>query len=192
MQDLPDFGTYHHTTIEQSEDIRKELQKAFRKAFTNIKEKGAVNNILDAGCGLGILCAVSANYFPNASVLGVDLFGSESLPMGSVELAKRNMEVEGIASKVRLLKFDLKTVNLNENEFDLIVSNLVFHNLGESRFDAYKNILKYLKPDGHFIFGDLFSGTKDKYFLIKLLKIEDEITGIKDMPNNYSILIKKK
>ncbi|MFG1555599.1 MAG: class I SAM-dependent methyltransferase [Thermoplasmataceae archaeon] len=192
MQASPYYGTYHHTTPEQSESTRSELKSKFENAFEKIKGKVTVNNIMDAGCGLGFLCAVSAKYFPAASVLGIDLFGSESLPEGSITLARQNMEMEHIAERVRFLESDLKTLDLKDVEFELIISNLVFHNLGKSRFQAYKNVIKFLKPQGALILGDFFMDSRDKKFLSDLLNFEGEITEIHYMPMNYSIVIFKK
>lgn len=192
MQASPYYGTYHHTTPEQSEITRSELKSKFENAFEKIKGKVTVNNIMDAGCGLGFLCAVSAKYFPAASVLGIDLFGSESLPEGSITLARQNMEMEHIAERVRFLESDLKTLDLKDVEFELIISNLVFHNLGKSRFQAYKNVIKFLKPQGALILGDFFMDSRDKKFLSDLLNFEGEITEIHHMPMNYSIVIFRK
>ncbi len=192
MQASPYYGTYHHTTPEQSESTRSELKSKFENAFEKIRGKVTVNNIIDAGCGLGFLCAVSAKYFPTASVLGIDLFGSESLPEGSITLARQNMEMEHIAERVRFLESDLKKLDLKDVEFELIISNLVFHNLGKSRFQAYKNVIKFLKPNGAFILGDFFMDAGDKKFLSDVLNFEGEITEILHMPMNYSIVIFRK
>ena len=40
--------------------------------------------------------------------------------------------------------------------YDLAISNLVFHNMGEERFKAYETVFDALKPRGCFIIGDLF------------------------------------
>jgi len=68
-----DFGTYHHSTPEESKQIRDEAAKAFSKLLRSICPSNAGLRILDAGCGLGFLTYVAAKCFPKASVMGVDL-----------------------------------------------------------------------------------------------------------------------
>ena len=41
-------------------------------------------------------------------------------------------------------------------QYDLAVSNLVFHNIGKKRFKAYETVFDALKPKGYFVIGDLF------------------------------------
>ena len=52
------------------------------------------------------------------------------------------------ADLTKLLKSDVR--------YDLAISNLVFHNMGEERFKAYETVFDALKPRGCFIIGDLF------------------------------------
>ncbi|MCL6015035.1 MAG: hypothetical protein M1323_05355 [Candidatus Thermoplasmatota archaeon] len=58
----PNYGTYHHTSPGQSENIRKELRKAFYEMFEIMDRTDTVNWILDAGCGLGYLCEVPLSF----------------------------------------------------------------------------------------------------------------------------------
>ena len=49
-----DFGTYHHSTLEESEKLRTIIYKKFHEAFNYILFRENSNiNILDVGCGLG-------------------------------------------------------------------------------------------------------------------------------------------
>jgi hypothetical protein len=41
-------------------------------------------------------------------------------------------------------------------QYDLAVSNLVFHNMEKKRFKAYGTVFDALKPKGYFVIGDLF------------------------------------
>jgi len=72
MTDI-DFGTYHHSTPEESKRISESLEKAFSKLLRPLYSSGAILRILDAGCGLGFLTYVAAKCFPKASITGVDL-----------------------------------------------------------------------------------------------------------------------
>ena len=193
MQRTPDYGTYHHTTPEQSELTRQTLRGAFYDAFHRISNPGDVKRVLDAGCGLGFLSEVTARYFTDSTVVGVDLFGSKGLPEGNMKLAADNMIAAGLLDRVKFVKSDLKSLDFPVEYFDLVVSNLVFHNLGRSRFKAYEGIVTVMKPGAFFVVGDFFfSKTRDMGFLRKRMRLVDEINGIEKMPAAYSIMIFRK
>lgn len=76
-----DFGTYHHSTSEESKRIRESAEKAFSKLLRPLYRSGAALRILDAGCGLGFLTYVAAKCFPKASVTGIDLSITAACPI---------------------------------------------------------------------------------------------------------------
>jgi len=63
-----DFGTYHHSTPEESKRIRQSAEKAFSKLLRPLYPSRAALKILDAGCGLGFLTYVAAECFPKARI----------------------------------------------------------------------------------------------------------------------------
>lgn len=65
-----DFGTYRHSTPEESNEIRAGAEKAFSKLLRPLYPKNAKLRILDAGCGLGFLVYIAAKCFSKAQVTG--------------------------------------------------------------------------------------------------------------------------
>jgi cyclopropane fatty-acyl-phospholipid synthase-like methyltransferase len=156
-----DFGTYHHSTPEESNDLRNRAEKAFSKLLRSLYPSGAPLRILDAGCGLGFLMYVAARCFSKARITGVDLFRHGSISGISLDKAADNMRLMGIDSRTSFLKHDL-TEPIESNEmYDLAISNLVFHNIGKKRFKAYGTVFDALRPGGYFVIGDLFPHDKD-------------------------------
>jgi 2-polyprenyl-3-methyl-5-hydroxy-6-metoxy-1,4-benzoquinol methylase len=84
-----DFGTYHHSMLEESKQIREDAAKVFSKLLRPLYPSRAALVILDAGCGLGFLTYVAANCFPKANITGVDLFQRGSMSELSMDKAKR-------------------------------------------------------------------------------------------------------
>jgi SAM-dependent methyltransferase len=158
LKSMPDvdFGTYHHSTPEESNRLREYAEKAFSKLLRPLYPPGATLRILDAGCGLGFLTYVSARCFPNASITGVDLFRHGSVSTLSIDKALKNMKGLRIDSRTSFLEHDLTKPLKSGIGYDLAVSNLVFHNMGKKRFKAYGTIFDALKPTGYFVIGDLF------------------------------------
>ncbi len=173
---LADFGTYHHSTPEQSNRLRAWAEKEFTAILLSLHRSDSALRILDAGCGLGFLVSVTAKCFPRARITGVDLFAHKSLYGVSIDKARQNMKALRIASRVTLRIHDLTEPLNSRVKYDLAVSNLVFHNLGKRRFDAYEHVLSALKPGSHLIIADLFpNDSADVHFFRKHSKVVREV-----------------
>jgi len=146
-----DFGTYHHSTPEESKALRTQAEEVFSRAMLSHFPADAHLRVLDAGCELGFLMYVAAKCFPNASITGVDLFKHSSVSDLSMEKAAKNMEALGISSRTSFLKHDLTKPLPSDPKYDLVVSNVVFHNMGKKRVNAYDNVFNALRPAGFFV-----------------------------------------
>jgi SAM-dependent methyltransferase len=161
-----DFGTYHHSTPQESNEIRQRAEMSFSTLLQELYPSDASLRILDAGCGLGFLMSVAAKCFPKAHITGVDLFSHGSISGMSMDKAAKNMRSLGISSRTSFLKHDLTKPMEPEAPYDLVLSNLVFHNLGKKRLNGYAAVFDALKPGAFFVIGDLFPDDKAdlKYF----------------------------
>jgi SAM-dependent methyltransferase len=188
-----DFGTYHHSTPNESNAIRKQGEKAFSKLLRSLYPSGARLRILDAGCGLGFLMYVAAKCFPKAHVTGVDVFRHGSISDISMDKAASNMTSLGIDSRTSFLKHDLTKPMESDGHYDLAVSNLVFHNMGKKRFKAYATVLDALKPRGFFVIGDFFPHDKaDMDYLRERSTLMNELDESGPGPWAYKIKVFKK
>ena len=149
------FGTYHHTTFEESERMRETAKEMFMEAFKRTYDSNADLQIIDVGCGLGFLTILTASYFPRATVTCVDVFTQSSLRENSRDLLENNLRIAQVLDRVKIVEADV-TESLPPGKFDLAVSNLVLHNLGRKRFVAYRNIHDVLKPGSYFVNADGF------------------------------------
>jgi cyclopropane fatty-acyl-phospholipid synthase-like methyltransferase len=189
-----DFGTYHHTTPEESRAIREYAEKAFSRLLRPLYASRADLRILDAGCGLGFLMSVVANCFPKAAITGVDLFRHGSISSGiSIARAMNNMKSLGIESRTVFLEHDLTKPLKSDVEYDLAVSNLLFHNLGKKRFRGYGTIFDALKLGGYFVIGDLFPHDKaDMDYFRAGSTLVGESNEMDAGARNYKIKVLKK
>lgn len=192
MADL-DFGTYHHTTPEESKRLRENAEEAFSKLLRPLYPTGAALRILDAGCGLGFLMSVAAKCFPKATIMGVDLFKRGSVTGISLGRAESNMKTLGINSRTSFLQHDLAKPLKSDAEYDLAISNLVFHNLGKNRFKGYENVFGALKPRGYFVIGDLFPrGKTDPDYLRQRSTLIDKLDQGRSGRWRYQIKVLRK
>ncbi|WP_413306050.1 class I SAM-dependent methyltransferase [Bacillus sp. 1P10SD] len=132
--------------------------------------------ILEIGTGSGSLIIKLAKTFPNSFLTGIDYWG------GNWEYSKaqcqQNAEIEGVSERIDFLKASAAELPFNDNEFDIIVSCLTFHEVKDRRnkTEVMIEALRVLKPGGEFVFLDLFMDEKifgDEKELLHVLKEHD-------------------
>jgi 16S rRNA G1207 methylase RsmC len=185
----PDFGTYHHSTSVASKKVRTIVKAVFADAFASLPPgRDDDLRILDVGCGLGFLSCVSAEFYRNARITGIDTFKHASLKRSSLEGAKENARTLGLLDRIDFKKGDVFRFTPAE-KFDIIVSNLVFHNFGKMRFKAYSRLSLWTQAGSFVIIGDLFFSPKtDIAHLEKAFRILTQIkprNGFRD----YALLV---
>jgi SAM-dependent methyltransferase len=111
---------------------------------------------LDIGCGSGALAIGIAKRFPEARVDGIDYWGG-TWGYGKKQ-CRENAEIEGVAGRTEFTQASASVLPFADETFDLAVSNLVFHEVSDTRDkrDLIKEALRVVKPGGRFVFQDLF------------------------------------
>jgi SAM-dependent methyltransferase len=115
-----------------------------------------VGKVLDIGCGNGPLTIQIAKKYPNAEIIGIDYWGTAW--EYSKIVCDRNAEIEGVAGRVAFEKASASSLPFDDEDFNMVISNLVFHEVRNVR-DKKKLIreaLRVVKNGGWFVFQDLF------------------------------------
>jgi 16S rRNA G1207 methylase RsmC len=160
----PDFGTYHHSTPQASQKIREKVKILFTTVFRNLPfAQDDSLKILDVGCGLGFLSCVCAEYYPKAKIIGFDTFKHASLKESSLAKAKNNAKILGFSERIKFQKGDVFSSDYSKENFDLFVSNLVFHNLGRQRINAYERLAHWMTSKSYLVLGELFFDYKTDF-----------------------------
>jgi SAM-dependent methyltransferase len=179
-EEKPDFGTYHHSTPSESAKARERARILFMKAFGTLPfSRNEEIKVLDVGCGLGFLLCLCAEYYPKAKVIGVDTFEDASLKDSSLEKAKRNARILGFSGRIAFRNGDIFRSDFRRGKFDLLVSNLVFHNLGKRRFEAYERLAWWSTPTSHVLLGELFFDYKTD-----LRRLSGFFGSVKEIPGS--------
>lgn len=106
------------------------------------------DHVLDLGSGAGNDCFVArAIVGEKGKVTGIDF--SEDM----LEKAKQNALKLGY-SNVEFIKGDIEDIPLPDHSFDVVVSNCVL-NLVPDKEKAFAEIMRVLKPGGHFCISDV-------------------------------------
>ena len=104
-------------------------------------------DVLELGCGTGMLTSPIAQRFPDASLTAVDA-APEMIDVARRRLAARQVSFVGSM---------FEDLQLAPAGFDLITSNMSLHHIAE-KGPFYRRLRAALRPGGFLIFGDELKG----------------------------------
>jgi len=113
--------------------------------------------VLDVGCGRGLLLAGAAKRLSNGGhATGIDIWSNVDMGGNSEAATLRNLELEGVVERCTLLSEGAQAMSFTDASFDLIVSNLCVHNIYDkpTRTRALREIVRVLKPGGVALISD--------------------------------------
>ena len=107
-------------------------------------------NLLDVGCGRGLLLIGAARRLPNGRAVGVDLWSQVDLSDNSASATLANAAAEGVPERVEVHEGDMRKLPFADASFDAVVASLSIHNIYnvEGRREAIGEIVRVLKPGG--------------------------------------------
>lgn len=113
-------------------------------------------NLLDIGCGAGALTIRCAKTYPNATLTGMDYWGTEW--SYAKEQCEANAKAEGVAERITFQKGDAGKLDFASESFDAAVSNFVFHEVRSQsdKRQVVREALRVVKKGGSFAFQDMF------------------------------------
>ena len=124
-------------------------------SYVNLPDGG---KCLDVGCGSGALAIAVAKRNPKAEVIGVDRWGKEYASF-SRTLCENNAKAEGV-THVYFSQGDATKLRFQDETFDAVCSNYVYHNIPGDRQAYLLETLRTLKKGGTFAIHDIMSRTK--------------------------------
>ena len=120
----------------QTSEQTRELIGELAQAQTNEQARGYT--VLDVGCGSGIL-AIAAALLGAEEALGIEI------DTDAVEVAKQNVELNGLTDKIKIQYGDL-TQGV-DYQADIVVANL----MADLVIMLTRDVAKHLKPNGIYI-----------------------------------------
>lgn len=136
------------------------------KLETNWDGKGKV---LDIGTGRGRLAVEIAMRFPDAQVIGIDLWTKMWSVFGQTKAgAEKNAIVAMVGDRCTFKYGDATKLPFEDGEFQLVVSNFVFHEISTpDKMILFTEIARVLAPGGTFLILDFFSGSFLRAYKVK-------------------------
>ena len=116
--------------------------------------------LLDVGCGRGLLLLGAAKRLTSGRAVGVDPWRSVDQAGNTRAATMANAEAEGVADRVELRDGDARDLPFEDESFDVVVSSLALHNItgDDGRRTAVDEIVRVLRPGGFVALLD-FAGT---------------------------------
>lgn len=117
-------------------------------------------NVLDVGCGRGLLLAGAAKRIASLNgtghATGIDVWSNVDMGGNSAAATQRNLDLEGVSSLCTLISQPAQEMSFPDATFDVIVSNLCLHNIYDAptRQKALRQIVRILKPGGVALISD--------------------------------------
>ncbi len=104
------FGTAHHATT-----------YGCLSAIDQLTRRRQFRNVMDLGCGSGVLAIATARMLPHARIFASDLDAQ------SIVVARQNMQLNGVAGRIAALVADgLNDPQLRRaGQFDLFIANIL-------------------------------------------------------------------
>jgi arsenite methyltransferase len=117
-------------------------------------------NVLDVGCGRGLLLVGAAKRIAAASgtghATGIDVWSNVDMGGNSPAATQHNLDLEGISHLCTLISQPAQEMTFPDATFDVILSNLCLHNIYDepTRRQALQQIIRVLKPGGIALISD--------------------------------------
>lgn len=112
--------------------------------------------VLDVGCGRGLVLLAAAQRLPSGKATGIDLWQAKDQSGNAEEATRQNARAEGVDARVELHTGDMRALPFADASFEVVVSSLAVHNVpdAEGRAKAVKEMMRVLKPGGRLLLAD--------------------------------------
>jgi SAM-dependent methyltransferase len=112
--------------------------------------------VLDVGCGRGLLLCGAAKRITTGHSTGIDIWSNVDMGGNAITATQHNIDLESLTQKCTLVSAGAQQMPFPDAHFDVIVSNLCLHNIYDAptRHKALDEIVRVLKPGGQALLSD--------------------------------------
>lgn len=108
--------------------------------------------ILDVGCGNGLLLIGAASQLTTGKATGVDIWREDIESKVSPQSVTRNAELAGVADRVQVESADARDLPFENGRFDIVLTSFMLHHMSKKdRETAVKQMTRVLKPGGKLV-----------------------------------------
>ncbi|MEY2471266.1 MAG: arsenite methyltransferase [Actinomycetota bacterium] len=131
-------------------------QRTVRRMLDRLPWRGD-EHVLDVGCGHGLLLVEAARRLTTGRAVGIDVWSQRDQWRNTADATRARLRAAGLGDKVEVQDADARELPFADASFDVVVSNLVIHNIpGEDeRARAIREVARVLKPGGRVALVDI-------------------------------------
>lgn len=128
-----------------------------RERLLDLVPWSGAETVLDVGCGRGLMMIAAAKRLTSGKAVGIDLWQAEDQSGNTSEATLQNARLEGVSERVEVQTSDMRTLSVDDEAFDVIVSHWAVHNLYDpkDRMTALREMVRVLKPGGYVLLADI-------------------------------------
>ena len=150
---------FFESIVSEYDEVFKKLVSPFPEMiwtmFNYLPDDFQPLHILELGCGTGNLTKAVSHQWPESHITVVDL----SLAM----LEKTQSKTEH--THLKTIQSSFTDLNFEEQSFDFVTSSLAIHHLlDDEKQILIKNVHKWLKPGGVFMFNDCVRAQSERLY----------------------------
>jgi arsenite methyltransferase len=141
---------FYYSKIEKVKDCEKLL---------NLIQWSGDEQVLDVGCGRGLMMVRAANRLTSGKAIGIDLWQQQDQSDNNAAGTLTNAKIEGVAERIEVKTADMRQLPFPDCSFDVVVSSWAVHNLeaAADRHKALAEIMRVLKPNGRIVLADIIN-----------------------------------
>jgi arsenite methyltransferase len=95
--------------------------------------------VLDVGCGRGLLTVGAARRLSCGRAVGIDVWNSRAMSGNRAESVMENAKIEGVSNKVETKYGDARNLPFDRETFDVVVSNFAVHEMNNRSEQQHPN-----------------------------------------------------
>jgi ubiquinone/menaquinone biosynthesis C-methylase UbiE len=135
----------------------KWLKQRVARALLDSRAWRGDEDVLDIGCGRGLVAVAAARRVPNGKVTGVDIWQEVDLGGNSPEAIRANAEAAGVADRLSVDTGDARSLPYPDASFDVAASMTALHNIpnAEGRRAAVAEAWRVTRPGGQILIFDI-------------------------------------
>lgn len=112
--------------------------------------------VLDVGCGNGLLLIGAAQKLTSGTAVGVDIWDENLESHNSRDSVLHNAQLVGVTNRVEVHNADARDLPFADGRFDVVTSSLMLHHLNKAdQKTAVQQMLRVLKPGGKLVIVDV-------------------------------------
>lgn len=117
--------------------------------------------VLDIGCGRGLVMIETAKRLSTGHVTGVDIWRNKDQSGNARANTELNAKLEGVADRVEVRDADMTELPFADDTFDLVTASLSIHNLAVAgdRAKAVMEMMRVVRPGGRIVIIDIAKTT---------------------------------